>query len=280
MKHLIILITCFFIYFSLLSCVGVETSNISTTPTVTFTNTIIATITTTLTPAPLSTNSEVVASSTLEPGSVIAIIQSDDPNSTPQLIRVPDPNATPTLSPREQTAVTTALDFMGDNADNLKLTKIHSGNPQIVDFQQTYRGIPVAGAYISVYIYPNKPPTSPDEFRVNVELPSITPTITLSEAIAITAKQANIKGDYTLTEHSLLVYSIPYEGKGQKYVLAWKVALRAKCPKGTWLAYTNAYTGNVLSFGEGGIPPKIPYRRTADCPEPPRVPKPTPIPAP
>ena len=190
-----------------------------------------------------------------------------------------------TRTPEEQAVIATALAFMGnDKAPNLKIARINrltKNGKYIIHFRQRYHGILVDDAEPSVIIDPNQPPKLIGHYYSEIDIPSITPTITRDEVVAIAVKRIGIEGEYSIFSQPWLVIDdvLSFDIKGT-YILKWRVALKTNCPLDEWFVEINAYTGDVLRLQDitrwGLLPP--PDDR--NCPTPQPVPRPTRIPAP
>ena len=181
---------------------------------------------------------------------------------------------------KKQAAVPTALAYMGDKADNLRFMRVigpDSKHTYSVYFQQTYKDIPVNESHLIVYTNPETAPRIQGKYYSDITLPSITPTITLSEAITIAVNTIGIQGDYKITnETGLTVSYIPTE-IDNKFVLTWHIYLQASCPYGWWVVQLNAITNNVIFVNYHIIGFSDP---PSPCPTPMLGFYPTPIPAP
>lgn len=198
---------------------------------------------------------------------------------TPPPTRPPTPTkdplaylATPTYTPKEQVALETALAHFGDKAVNLKAISISIGGASpkyVVRLQQTYKGIPIKNARLRVYFDKDQLPQVEGRYYDDVELETITPPISLSEAITIAATHVNLENyDYITESGTQLFIAVSSSGKKKDihhYHLRWQVVLQSFCPFEGWVVQLDPFTGDVLSSvqKEG---PKIPgTKRATDC---------------
>ena len=269
MKQTLLIVTLFIIYsFILLSCVGVQPpANSVTAP---------------ATKTPDLTEGEVKKS-------FFATADGSTPYPTKLKVNEPTVTPSPTFPLSKQDAIATALAYTGDKAPNLKIYNVtqYGTSGYAIRLHQVYQGILVEGADTLVNIEPNQEPRISSTFFLNIQLPSITPTITLSETIPTAVETLGIRGDYWIHRQArLMIVQVPAEEESKQFVLAWRVHISARCPSGDWFVDINAYTGDALGFGEtsisenpdlrGGCPTPVPIHPTKIWTNPSPTPTPTP----
>ncbi len=160
-----------------------------------------------------------------------------------------EPSATPTLTPDEQVALDRAIAYLGEKAAQLELIEVaNTGNEHRVRFQQTYQGIPVFSAIVSVFVPDTGTVWSNETLYPAIQIARTTPTISAEASIQASLASVGVQGDYGVVQQPYLVI-YPAERAGQTagvYVLAWQLQLETNCPSGKWFLVVEAENGHVL----------------------------------
>ena len=140
-------------------------------------------------------------------------------------------------------ADTNDLDFMGSSSDRLGMTRL--------DYRQSYRGLPVFGAWLRVHMNPDMDVVTVNGALVPDLALSTDPAITSSQALAsarvVMAKEAGLSAtDLEASPAELMIYRAGLiRGIPGTNHLAW----RTEISSGSWLreaVFVDAHTGRVI----------------------------------
>jgi Zn-dependent metalloprotease len=122
-----------------------------------------------------------------------------------------------------------------------------------VAFRQRYRGIPVFRSETVVSInHENQISMVINGHAPDIKIPNTTPRVAQSAAMSAVAARLQVDPKTFIKPPSavLTIYSDSLE----THHLAWKVSLIAGKPRGSWQAFVDAFSGEVISVYDASLP--------------------------
>ncbi len=137
------------------------------------------------------------------------------------------------------------LGLRNSDIENLKLHAIrHSPSGTTVRFRQHHLGLAVNKAELTISINKqNVVSFLANSFVYGVEIDNVAPSLSLDDAREIMLEKLPIAGEYTETEHELMIYHLAGESR-----LIYRIILFANDPVGEWEAYINAHDGSLIKL--------------------------------